>query len=391
MLRFSTSAAFCLTLPLFSSGCDSSPASATPVTSCIGADEACECPDGTESKQLCEDDAPLCDCAGEDKDSEQESEPEKETTKPPRDVLPSFDAGSVRSRDAATSAAGDAQGTATSANATKPSATESEGGQDSVTPSGSGKAPRIPAKPMSCPEIKTGTVTVNGQRVQLWVGAKKPGKQGPILFYWHGTGSTPTEATRFLGEGFKEIQEEGGVIASFTTSTGKGQNTGNNVWYTGDFEMTDALLACAIEQQDVDPYRVYTAGCSAGGLHASAMVYSRSSYLAAAMPNSGGNVVRVAAEDASHVPPVMATHGAPGRDVVVVDFSETTARQAKDLTSKEGFMVVCNHGGGHCGAPVEVQNAQWKFLKAHPFGVDPLPYAGGLPADFPSSCKISAK
>ncbi|MDH5676058.1 MAG: hypothetical protein OEZ06_28305 [Myxococcales bacterium] len=32
--------------------------------------------------------------------------------------------------------------------------------------------------------------------------------------------------------------------------------------------------------------------------------------------------------------------------------------------------------------------AQWEFLKAHPFGVDPGPYASGLPANSPSYCQI---
>lgn len=260
------------------------------------------------------------------------------------------------------------------------------GGDPGTPPSTGGKAPRIPQKSGTCPEIKSGTVTVLGQQVTLTVGPK--GKKGPMVFYWHGTGSTPAEARSGLGNGWSEILAQGGVIASFSTSTKKGQNTGNNVWYTGDFEMADQLLACAVEQQLVDPRRVYTAGCSAGGLQASAMVYGRSSYLAAAMPNSGGTVFPYQLEDPSHIPPVIATHGAQGRDVVIVDFSQTTARQAKDIAAKGGFFVECDHGGGHCGSPAAVKNAQWEFLKAHPFGVTPEPYAGGLPASFPSFCKV---
>ena len=30
----------------------------------------------------------------------------------------------------------------------------------------------------------------------------------------------------------------------------------------------------------------------------------------------------------------------------------------------------------------------WQFMKDHPFGVTPEPYANGLPASFPSYCKI---
>ena len=250
------------------------------------------------------------------------------------------------------------------------------------------KQPRIPVRPASCPEIKTGMVTVLGQQVQLWVGTKQPGKQGPIVFYWHGTGSTPREAVNGLADGYNEILAEGGVIASFTTSTKKGQNTGNNVWYTGDFEMADEILACAIEQQGVDPRRVYTAGCSAGGLQASAMVYGRSSYLAAAMPNSGGNVFTYQLEDPSHVPPVMAVHGAAGRDKVIVEFAQTTSVQANDIAAKGGLFLQCEHGGGHCASPAALKNAQWQFLKDHPFGVSPEPYASGLPTSFPSYCKV---
>ena len=89
--------------------------------------------------------------------------------------------------------------------------------------------------------------------------------------------------------------------------------------------------------------------------------------------------------------PVMATHGAAGKDVVGVDFSKTTTTFLKDLASKGGFEVQCDHGGGHCLSPAEVKNAQWEFLKAHPFGVTPEPYAAALPASFPSYCKIDSE
>jgi hypothetical protein len=246
--------------------------------------------------------------------------------------------------------------------------------------------PRIPPMPASCPTIASGNITVKGQSVTLWVGPA--GKPGPMVFYWHGTGGQPSEATRGLGPGFDEVMSQGGVIASFSTSTKTGQNTGNNVWYTGDFEMADEIFACALDQGFVDPRQVFTGGCSAGGLQASAMVYNRSSYLAAAMPNSGGNIFPYPLEDPSHVPAVITTHGAAGRDVVVIDFADTSAQQCMDIPAKGGFMVNCDHGGGHCGSPAEVKTAQWQFLKAHPFGVDPEPYASGLPSGFPSVCEI---
>ncbi|HEX5658532.1 MAG TPA: hypothetical protein VFX59_15120 [Polyangiales bacterium] len=330
--------------------------------------EGCDCDDERGGAYACEAGELVCECASSGE------------VAPPRDAG-KRDAGK---RDAAVDAAKPA------ADAAKDDPKPSDAGAVEP-PSTSGADPKIPAKPATCPEIKTGNITVNGQQVQLWVGAKKAGKKGPIMFYWHGTGSNSREATGGLAKGNQEILDEGGVIASFTTTTSKGQNTGNNVWYTGDFEMADQILACAIEQQDVDPRRVYTAGCSAGGLQASAMVYARSSYLAGAMPNSGGTVFPYKLEDANHIPKVIATHGAAGVDVVVIDFASTTATMSKDIVAKGGFMVVCDHGGRHCASPTPVKNAQWDFLKAHPFGVEPEPYAAGLPADFPTSCKIIAK
>jgi len=43
---------------------------------------------------------------------------------------------------------------------------------------------------------------------------------------------------------------------------------------------------------------------------------------------------------------------------------------------------------GHCAAPAPLQTAAIQFLLDHPFGVTPKPYAGGLPASFPSYCTV---
>ena len=249
---------------------------------------------------------------------------------------------------------------------------------------GGGTDPPIPPPPADCPTIATGMITVLGQQVQIWTGPA--GSKGPMVFYWHGTGGQPSEAQSGLGPGLAEIQSSGGVVASFSTSTMMGMNTGNNVWYTGDFAMADIILSCSVKQGLVDPRQIYTAGCSAGGLQVGAMVYQRSSYLAAAMPNSGGTTFNYTMQD-SHVPAMCSTHGGSG-DVVIISFPESTKKMNTDLRAKGGFVVNCDHGGAHCGSPAAVKTAQWKFLKAHPFGVSPEPYAMGLPADFPTTCTI---
>lgn len=260
-----------------------------------------------------------------------------------------------------------------------------EGGSGAM--SGAGPEPTLPSPSDPCPTLATGMVQIKGQNVQLWVGSKQPGKKGAIFFYWHGTGGSSNEASFGLGSAIQEITGEGGLVASFSTTTGTGANTGNNVWFTGDFEMADVIVKCAVEQLDIDTRRIYTGGCSAGGLQAGAMVYGRSSYLAAAMPNSGGVIFPGMLQDPAHVPAVITTHGG-STDQVFIQFSTTSKALYDDVVAKGGFAVNCDHGGDHCASPSAVKAAQWQFLKAHPFGVEPEPYAGGLPAGFPASCQI---
>lgn len=248
--------------------------------------------------------------------------------------------------------------------------------------------PKLPMAPEPCPKLATGTVTIQGTSVQLWVGQKQDGKHGPVLIYWHYTGGNSSEALTW-STAMSEIMAEGGIIASGNQSTGKGQDTGNGVWYTDDFKIADEVVACAKDQLDIDPKRIYTAGGSAGALQAGIMVYKRSSYLAASVPNSGGYTIGGNdLEDPTHVPAVMTLHGAKGVDVVIVDFSEQSLVLDVDVVKKGGFAIDCNHGGGHVGAPANLIDAGWQFMKDHPFGVSPEPYANGLPMTFPSYCKI---
>jgi poly(3-hydroxybutyrate) depolymerase len=240
--------------------------------------------------------------------------------------------------------------------------------------------------------IATGMVKILGTNVQLWVGSKSDAQKGPILIYWHGTGGNSAGAQFDMGANMNsEILGQGGVIAAPNESTKAGSDTGNSVWYTGDFDIADEVVDCAVQQLNIDTSRIYTSGSSAGGLQAGVMAYQRSSYLAASNPNSGGIAPypgEDTLQDPSHVPAVMTMHGAVGSDVVVIDFSTASLNLDMGLAAKGGFAVDCNHGGGHGAAPADLRAAGWEFLKAHPFLVSPEPYAGGLPSTFPSYCKV---
>lgn len=233
-------------------------------------------------------------------------------------------------------------------------------------------------------------VTVQGQQVRMWVGNKQADRKGPVLFYWHGTSSVSAEISAFMGPMIQEVQDEGGIVASFETSVGTGDMTGPFVWHVDDYVSADIILACAIQQLNIDTQRIYAAGCSAGGLQAGTMVYARASYLAAAMPNSGGATVTTT-DDPTHIPAIITTHGSYAADFVAVHFADVAKATDQSLAALGGAVVDCDHGGGHCGATPEIVAAQWQFLKDHPFGVASDPYADGLPPSFPSICtKYSA-
>lgn len=296
-------------------------------------------------------------------------------------ALLSYACGGMELGSGSSSGSGSASGSVTG--------TSGGSGSASVT----GPSPRIPAASGTCPTLAPGTttVTVLGQKVVVSVGTKQANQKGSVFFYWHGTGDSSSESNMFFGPQTAEITSQGGIVASFTTSPKMGTDVGGSVWYTGDFAMADQILACAVQQLNIDTRRIYSGGCSTGGLMASRMLYDRSSYIAAVMPNSGGIQYEHESyplQDPSHVPSLITTHGMTGTDVVIVDFSRTSLWQDEDVSSKGGFVVDCNHGGGHCGAPANDVAAQWQFCKDHPFGVSPEPYAGGLPSSFPSYCTI---
>lgn len=254
----------------------------------------------------------------------------------------------------------------------------------------SGPAPKIPEVMGECPEIKTGTIMVGGHR-NVAITAGEGGKKGALVFYWHGTGSTAAgEIGRLPPEMIEDITSTGGIIAGFNgsgTAGGKGDCSGTGTHNIADFDAGDQLVACAVKNHGIDPRRIYSAGCSAGGLQTGCMGALRSSYMAAVAPNSGGVVSPQPWQD-DHAPAVMTMHGAAGSDVVIVDFSNTSRTYDMSAKSHGSFVINCDHGGGHCGLSNELKNAYWQFFKDHPFGIEKSPWETALPAGVPDYCKV---
>jgi hypothetical protein len=261
---------------------------------------------------------------------------------------------------------------------------------------GTGKAgasgaggPVIPAVEGTCPSLTTGTISVTrgGKTlggIQVVAGTKPSSPTAPLVFYWHGTGGVSSEFGVHASAVREGVVQEGGILVSFQGSTGGDLLSGTLIFGAGDFEIADQIVACAVANYNVDPRRIFATGCSAGGLFSGAMGVLRSNYMAAIAPNSGGLLAPGMWQNGS-TPALMTIHGRPGGDVVIVDFSDTSKTADDAYKNHGGFVINCNHGGGHCGGGALAPSI-WTFFKAHPYGAG-KPWSA-LPAGFNSACML---
>jgi predicted esterase len=261
----------------------------------------------------------------------------------------------------------------------------------------------LPVATGTCPTFANGaqaTLSAGGQTINanIWMGATGG---GPLIFYWHGTGSTATLEVPVAFD-TAAVTSAGGIIVGVEATTRTGTptgNTGDDVWYQSDAAFMDQSVACAIQQLHVDPRHIHTAGYSAGALQAVYLWYARSGYVASMISYSGGDVTinTAAMQDPSNIPPAIVAHGGMGQDTFTaggstVDFSQASAAWEAIISGDHGNYIDCNDGGNHLAffqtrgpnlKPVSLQ-----FFLDHPFGITPEPYTT-LPAGFPSYCKLN--
>jgi hypothetical protein len=290
-------------------------------------------------------------------------------------------------------------GSAGLAGAPLPAGAPAPAGSGGMPVAGSGPVPsgnmptNLPMPKEACQDFKTGTMKFLGLNVQIWAGkpaAAAPG--GPLLIYWHGTGTSSSEASSAFGQGIGAATAEGGIVASFIDTTMKGSVSGGTIWYNEDLPVVDQIVACAIEKQKIDVRRIYSSGYSAGGLQTGAMLAQRSNYVAAGLIYSGGVIAATPNPDPTNIPALMCAHGAVGSDSLGLDFAMGCENLETQTVSKGGFAVDCNDGGAHIDilTRFSVADFGYKFLMAHPFKTKPSPWATMLPGA-PATCKIWQK
>ncbi|MET0286558.1 MAG: hypothetical protein ABW352_18895 [Polyangiales bacterium] len=372
---------FASSLTLFALACSEEPAPAPTQSLCSEGDD-CECEDGSAGSTVCEDDEAVCECADKPSGSVDAGQ-KRDASKP---TVPQ----GIPLPDPVRDDAG-----------REPEPSDmTDGGVDAATPPVDVSKPdpaTLPKPKGKCPTIKDGSATFAGIPVRLYVGNDGEQKLGPLVFYWYATGSSASEVTRGLSNDIiEEIKDMGGMVAVFERSLGTGQSTGNFVWFVDDYNVADEVLACALEQKvGIDTSHIHAIGFSAGGLQSSWMAYARNNYMASIVAYSGGLTGLGAGTwvtpvddtpDPSNVVSAMLVHGAPGRDVVIMDFAAGSAAMQEDIKKRGGLALDCNHGGGHM-IPAAVPPSAWQFMQDHPYKLQADPYASGIPASFPKYCK----
>jgi predicted esterase len=248
--------------------------------------------------------------------------------------------------------------------------------------------PTLPEVAGTCPAMTQGAQQFLGKNVLLHVPPEGAPKGGPLVVYWHGSGSSTNECSLVLGPTLNEITAAGGVVACMDggQSTGDGAYTGPFEWYEGDYNVADEVVACAMERFELDPRRIHALGMSAGGLQSSQMVLRRA-YMASAVSMSGGCLDCPEPPDPTNKIPMMLFHGSWEADLVVIHFYDTSRNMANVLLERGQFALDCNHNGAH-RAPAEEAPDMWRFFQDHPYKVSPEPYTNGLPDGFPDYCNV---
>ena len=238
----------------------------------------------------------------------------------------------------------------------------------------------------ACPTLIEGDNTFGSgdttYTVHVWLPANPTG--APLLTAWHWLGGSARSLVSAMR--LDDLVDDESVIVLAADSDGS-----QFEWHfldgpegNPDLLLFEDLLACAHAQWGVDLDRVYATGMSAGGLWTSYLTMHAAQWLAATAPMSGG--VEAFSTPADPIP-AMVTWGGPRDLYSGYSFEDASERLSAGLQGDGSFVVECVHDDGHTLPPWGFGPA-WDFLMAHPKGVDPSPWASGLPDDVAAHCRL---
>ncbi len=253
--------------------------------------------------------------------------------------------------------------------------------------------PKLPAATGACPAIVPGDVTfapagIPARKVKLTFDPAAATGSGPLVVYWHATGSAVGEAAHALGQTAMAITSAGGIIAAPYSDPAAGQFE----WFVvngsaklDDFVLADEIVACLAPR--IDDAHIHNMGMSAGALQTTAMSFARAAYIASVATYSGGMPDGFAPtnQQPTNKFAAMIFMGGASDNVFGLDFKAASERYRATLMAAGHFAAICDHGAGHA-IPLDAAPSVATFFAAHGYGVTPSPYVGGLPASFPSYC-----
>lgn len=212
-------------------------------------------------------------------------------------------------------------------------------------------------------------------------------RPAPLIFGFHGYGGA---GASILDAELQATAEALGAIVIAPDAADRGGEAAwdvfNDATTNTDLALVDDLVTCASQSWAVDPDRIHATGMSNGGLFTGLLIEQRSGLLASAAPFSGGFLGPMA-DDFNPIPVQVLWGGSTDR-AFSVDFDAAAADMIATLQEQGSFVITCEHDGGH-----SYESSFWAFtlpfLLDHPRGVDPEPYADGLPEGYPSWCAIA--
>lgn len=213
----------------------------------------------------------------------------------------------------------------------------------------------------------------------------------PLLIAFHGLGDSAAE---LLEQSALDVATRaGGVILIAAESQGDlGAEWESGVYGpTKDLAFFDDLLKCARERLSVDPAQVHIAGHSAGTYFSAALALQRADVLATATLVSAGMSVEYRAPAQKR--PFFLTWGGAEDEAYEQNFDVQTRGLIDTFASNGHPVVSCDHsnlpladGDSRHSWPDVASSWVVDFIKAHPQGVTPLPYAAGVPASWTGTC-----